>query len=279
MLNRAIQTAGSTAIAVLVLLASSVAGQTKSDQDGYLIRLAIDLAAEVDPKPIKLGPDPSNPVAVAYDRFNRAHLAARVAAKAGTPLDPLKPPRTLFINPVVIVALPLRCGDRDVLPTAVELYQSTVQISRWLPVSGAALQKLLPGVPAPPRAIGVQFNDTELRQGGSIRIAYSGPTCLASTDSRQITIPVTTTDPLIVKRALIEMPADQPAPADSITLTLSGVVDLDGRMRYANAPEATTAFGKMALEAANKMQFEPARVNGSPVPWTAGVIVTFGVNK
>lgn len=250
---------------------------TRAQQDGYLIRLAVDLAAEREPAPIALGPDAANPLALAYERFTRAHLAAIAAVKGGKPLDPLNPPRVHFINPLVVIALPLTCGDRTVRPVDVELWAGPTQISRWLPVSGTALQKLLPGVAAPAGAIAVQFNDTELRNGRSVRISYAAATCASA--ERQVSIPIATTDPRIVQRAMIEMPPDVSAPQPSIELTLSGAIDLDGRLRYASAPEATTPFGKMALEAAKKMKFEPARVNGSPVPWTAGVIVTFGAGR
>lgn len=251
--------------------------QTRAQQDGYLIRLAIDLAAEREPSPIALGPDAANPLALAYERFGRAQLAASAAAKAGKPFDPLNPPRVHFINPLVIVALPLNCGDRVVRPADVDMFNKTVPIGKWLPASGTALQKLLPGVTAPAGAIAVQFSDTEFKNGRVVRISYAGATCEGA--SRQISIPVTTTDPRIVQRAMIEMPPDVAAPQPTIELTLSGVIDLDGKLRYASAPEATTPFGKMALEAAKKMKFDPARVNGSPVPWTAGVIVTFGVGQ
>ena len=107
-----------------------------------------------------------------------------------------------------------------------------------------------------------------------VRISYADVVCSGS--SRQASVTIAATEPRILERPLIEMPPDQTAPAASITLTLAGVIDLDGRIRYASAPEATTPFGKAALAVASRMKFDPARLNGLPVPWTAGVIVTFG---
>ena len=269
----------SLVVAALLALhvGAATSAQPQAERDGYLIRLAVELAGERDPAPIALGPDPANPLALAYERFTRAHLAALAASKSGKPLDPLKPPRLLLTSPAVILALPLNCGDRTIRPTDVDMFNGTKPVPKWLPAAGAAVQKLLPGVAAPAGAIAVQFSETELTNGRTVRISYAAATCTNA--ARQISIPVTTTEPRIVERAMIVMPVDQPAPAQSITLTLSGVVDLSGRLRYASAPEATTPFGKMALAAASQMKFEPARVNGSPVPWTAGVIVTFGVSR
>ncbi|HXT69051.1 MAG TPA: hypothetical protein VN700_04830 [Vicinamibacterales bacterium] len=250
------------------------AGQAPVRPEAHLSRLAIELAVDRDPTPILLGPDRANPVAVVYDRFTRAHHVAREAVKRNAALDPAKPPSGLIVGAMLVIANPLSCGGRAVTPTDVNIERNTQPVGKWLPASGSALQKLLPGVPAPPGSIGVQFAEGELRSGQTVRISYADTVCSGS--SRQVSIPVTKTDPRILERPQIEMPPDQPAPQSSITLTLAGVIDLDGHIRYATAPEATTPFGKAALAAANKMKFDPSRVNGSPVPWTAGVIVTFG---
>ena len=46
-------------------------------------------------------------------------------------------------------------------------------------------------------------------------------------------------------------------------------------LRYTNPPEAGNAFITAAHTAAIKMKLEPARVNRTPVPFAAGVHVTF----
>src|SRR5690349_12359530 len=260
--------------AASVLLGGTGLAQTRAAQDGYLARLAVELGADRDVVPVQLGPDNANPIAVVYDRFSRAHHIARRAFQKNAALNPAAPPRDLITGQMLIVAFALNCGDRVVKPTDVNITRNTQPLPKWLAVSGAALQKLLPDVPAPDGAIGLQFQDTELRDGQIVRVSYADTIC--NEKERQISIPVTKSVPRISERPQIEMPMDQPAPASSITLTLSGVVDLDGRIRYASAPEATTPFGKAALTAANKMKFNPARINGWPVPFTDGVIVTFG---
>jgi len=86
---------------------------------------------------------------------------------------------------------------------------------------------------------------------------------------------VSASGPRILERPLIEMPAGQPPLTGPVDVPFSGVLDLDGRLRYA-ASSDKTPFGVAALDAAMKMRFEPARINGTPTPWTTGVIVTFG---
>jgi hypothetical protein len=263
------------ALAVAISLAGIAAAQTPTAQDALLVRLAIDMASEKEPAPVPIGPAGTGPYAFAFDRFTRAHVAARAAASQGSALDPLKPPRDLLLGQLLLVAVPVSCGDRVVRPLDVNMDLDTKPVPRWLAVRGAALQKLLPGITVPPDAIGVQFQDAALRSAEIVKISYADAIC--SGTGKQITVPVTSTVPRARERPVIEMPPGQPAPKDPITLTISGVLDLDGGLRYASAPEASTPAGAAAMAAAGKMRFDPARINGAPVPWTAGVIVDFGI--
>lgn len=264
--------------AVAISAAVSVGGlwpdQTTAVQDGQAMRLAIELAADREPVPIPLDHGRPNQFGRAYDRFTRAHVTARAAALAGKPLDPLKPPKNLLALQLLVVAVPLACGDRTIRPTDVDVFMKSAPVSKWLPVKGTGLQKLLPAVSLPAGAIGVLFDRASLADGEMVRITYAENVCSGAT--KRMELPVSASGPRILERPMIEMPPGQPPLTGPVDITFSGVLDLDGKLRYATAMEAATPFGAAALDAARKMRFEPARINGTPTPWTAGVIVTFG---
>jgi hypothetical protein len=269
---------GIAARAVAISAAVTVGGpwpdQTTAVQDAQAMRLAIELAADREPAPIPLDPGRPGQVGRAYDRFTRAHITARAAALAGKPLDPLKPPKNLLSLQLLIVGLPLTCGDKTIRPTDVDVFMKSAPVSKWLAVKGTGLQKLLPGVSLPAGAIGVLFDRVSLADGEMVRVTYAENVCSGTT--KRMDLPVSASGPRILERPMIEMPAGQPPLTGPVDVTFSGVLDLDGKLRYATALEAATPFGAAALDAARKMRFEPARINGTPTPWTAGVIVTFG---
>jgi hypothetical protein len=248
--------------------------QAATVQNAQLIRLAIDLATDREPLPIPLDPARPDQFGMAYDRFTRAHVTARAAALAGKPHDPLKPPRDLLGLRLIVVGVPLICGERTIRPTDVDVFQNARPVSKWLPLKDEALQKQLPGVSLPAGAIGVLFDRPSIAAGEMVRITYADNIC--SGGMKRMELPVSGSAPRILERPRIEMPAGQPLLAAPVDVTFAGVLDLDGRLRYASAVEATTPFVAAALDAARQMRFEPARLNGAATPWTAGVIVTFG---
>jgi hypothetical protein len=266
--------AGAVGISAAVAFGGVWQVQTTAVQNAQLMRLAIELAADREPVPIPLDLGRLGQFGYAYDRFTRAHVIARAAALAGKPHDPLKPPKNLLALQLLIVGIPLTCGDRTIRATDVDVFMKAAPVSKWLPVKGSALRKLLPGVSLPADAIGVLFDRTSLADGEMVRVTYAENVCSGGT--KRMDLPVSASGPRILERPMIEMPAGQSPLTGPVDVTFAGVLDLDGRLRYASSPEATTPFGAAALDAARKMRFEPARINGTPTPWTAGVIVTFG---
>jgi hypothetical protein len=260
-----------------VLLAASGAAQTRAPHDALLARFAIELAAERDVAPIALDADGSGLHGVAYDRFTQIQLAARVATRKGAPLDPLKPPASLLVKQLIVVAVPLVCGTRTVRPADVDIDNRGRPVLKWLPATGATIQTLLPGATVPSGAIAVQFADASFEAGEIVRISYDSPVCSGA--SKVASLPVSVTAARALERPSIEVKPGERAPAGPVTLNITGVVDLDGRLRYATAPEAATPVGAMALASAVRMRFEPARINGSPTPWTSGIILTFGASE
>jgi hypothetical protein len=246
----------------ILLLVSWSAPQVPASQDAMLARLAIDLANDRDVAPISIDPDGSARHGVVYDRFVAAHLAARIAKLKGTPLDPAKPPVSLLNKVLVVVAVPLVCGDRTVRPADVDITNAGQPVMKWLPATGATIQKVLPGATVPDGAIAVQFSDTVLRQGQIVKVSYAAPVCSGSAKTESF--PVVATGASVLQRPTLDMLPGEKAPPGGITLNISGVVDLNGELRYATAPEASTPLGNYAMTLARKMRFDPARVNHSP---------------
>src|SRR6476646_6277691 len=84
--------------------------------------LAIEQGAAADFPPIPLDAGGTGAHGVLFDHFRLMARAARAAKRAGTPLDPSKPTPELMLSRMVVVAYPLRCGDRDpVGPVAVSV--------------------------------------------------------------------------------------------------------------------------------------------------------------
>ena len=261
----------------VVLIGLALAAQDppppRAVQDALFARLAIDLARERDPAPISLDADGTGRYGVIYDRFTLAHATARAASLKGAPLDSAAPPASLLFGTPVVVALPLACESRTAQPTDVSMIHDGRRVQKSAPATGAAIAKLVPGLAPPAGAMAVQFHDEVLYPGATVEVTYNGLAC--SGTSNRLSFALTMTDAKAVTAPVVELSAGQTRPPGNVTVNLGGVVDLDGRVRYANPPEAGSPFITAAHAAAIKMKLEPARVNRTPVPFAAGVHVTF----
>lgn len=273
--------AGRTAIwsgAIILSVAAAAARQAPPSPDDLLARYAIDLAAaDRDVAPISLDADGSGLHGVAYDRFSLAHLFARGAKSKSTPYDPEKPPRTLVSKQLIVVALPLTCSGRAVRPLDVEIMKGVRPVLRYAAFSAQDFRTWLPGATVPAGAIGVMFNDTVLWANSVVNIRYAGPACPGA--SNIVSLPVTASDASPIGQPVLKMPEGETAPAAPVTLRIDGIVDLEGRLQYASSREPATPVNKAALTAAASLRFEPARINRSPTPWSAGVILTFSTGR
>ena len=81
---------------------------------------------------------------------------------------------------MVVVAYPLRCGDKDpVGPASIEIVAAQGQAPRrdGELATGAALARLLPGMNVPPGAMAAVFNIDRPRATDTIKIAYPDGGC------------------------------------------------------------------------------------------------------
>jgi hypothetical protein len=239
-----------------------------------LLQLAIEQGAGRDMTPISLDADGSRAHGVLLEPFRVTALASRAAAAAGTPLDPKKPPMDLVRTRMVVVAYPLRCGDKDpVAPAAIEIVAAQGQAPRRDGdlATGAALARLLPGSSVPSGAMAAVFNIERPRATDRIKIAYPDGGCGAANEAL---LPMTYTNARPLKTPQPPLPAGQPATDRPIRL--QALIDLDGTAQgivYIGGPPALL---DAAIAAVRGWTSEPALLNGSPIVTPVTLQVRFG---
>ena len=240
-----------------------------------LLTLAIEQGAARDLAPISLDADGGSAHGVLLDHFRIVARASRAASAAGTPIDPKKPPVELMRTRMVVVAYPLRCGEKDpVAPASIEIVAALGPAPQRQGefATGAALARLLPGMEVPPGAIAAAFAMDRPRATDTIKIAYPDGGCGSSNEA------------LLAMRYSNAKPLKTPPPAlpagwagaERPVLRLQALIDLDGAAQtivYIGGPPALT---DPAIGAVHGWTAEPARLNGSPIVTPVTLQVRFG---
>ena len=237
--------------------------------------LAIEQGATTDFAPIPLDADGSAAHGVMLDHFRLIARAARAAKAAGTPLDPKRPPiPELARTHMVVVAYPLRCGDKDpVGPVSVTIVpaQGPAPPRDGEPATGEALARLLPGMNVPAGSMAAVFPLAVPRATDSIKITYPDGACGPSND---IVLPVKITNGRQVRWPQPALPAGQP-PTDR-PIRLQALIDMDGRAQRIVYIGGPSALKEAAMDAVRAWEAEPARLNGAPVVTPVMLQVKFG---
>jgi hypothetical protein len=241
-------------------------------------RLAIELAQKRDPQPIPL--DAAGPPVhgVVYDPFLLAAQKARGLLAGGTALDPESPPPTLMRPTFVVVAYPLTCGERRVMPTDIRMAPAGGTTPRIYPplgppLAGDDLTAELPGAPLPAGALGRRFGNPAFSLGLEVTVAYDGPACPG--ESTHATLPLQWTRGNSIGRdAFAKLPDGSSLPSPTV-VRLRGLVDPDGRYRFASLAEGAAELGPAAIEMTDRWRWQPYRVNGTPVVTSVIANVTF----
>ena len=245
--------------------------------DGFLARLAIELARKGDPRPVPL--DSAGPVVhgVLYDRFLVAAQTARALMAGGAPLDPESPPPTLMRQNMTVVAYPLACGARRVRPTDVRMAMGGTRPGPVRPIgevrSGADLSAALPGAALPEGAIGRAFANPPYSASLEVTITYAEAACPGG--APQVTLPLQWTRGASIGRDAVAKLPDASSLASPILVRLRGIVDLDGRYRFAALAEGPSELEPAAIAMTEPWRWEPYRTNGVPVTQTVIANVTF----
>ncbi|HEX9369160.1 MAG TPA: hypothetical protein VF921_21195 [Vicinamibacterales bacterium] len=239
-----------------------------------LLQLAIEQGAARDIAPISLDVDGGGVHGVLLDHFRMVARASRAASTAGAPIDPMRPGVNLMRPRMVVVAYPLRCGDKaPVAPASIEIVPADGPPPRrdGELATGDALARLLPGFNPPAGAIAAAFFIDRPRATDAIKIAYPDGGCGSSTEA---VLPMKYANAKPLKTPQPSLPAGQ-APTDR-PIRLQALIDLDGaaqRIVYVGGPAALV---DAAIAAVRGWTAEPARLNGSPVVTPVALQVKFG---
>jgi hypothetical protein len=240
-----------------------------------LRQLAIEQGAGKDLTPISLDSDGSRAHGILLDHFRLVALASRAAAAAGTPIDPKNPPVDLIRTRMVVVAYPLRCGDKDpVGPASIDIVAAQGSAPRrdGELATGEALARLLPGLHAPPGALAAVFTIDRPRGTDTIKIAYPDGGCGTSNEAL---LPMRYTNAKPLNTPPPPLPAGLPA-TERPVLRLQALIDLDGAAQSIVHIGGPPALLDAAIAAVRGWTAEPARLNGSPIVTPVTLQVKFG---
>jgi len=243
-------------------------GLTAPPPDAFLasesvLRLAIEQGAVRDFAPISLDADGSGTHGVLFDQFRLIARASRAAAAGGHPIDPARPPVEIIRVRMVVVAYPLRCGDRaPVAPGSIDVTDAQGQAPRrdGENASGDGLARLLPGMNLPAGTMGASFFIDRPRPTDSIRIAYPEGAC---GPPNEVVMPVRFTNAKPLKTPPATLPAGQPAIDRPVRL--QALIDMDGSAQRVVFMGGPRALADSAIAAVRGWTADPARLNGSPV--------------
>lgn len=239
-----------------------------------LLHLAVEEGAANDIAPISLDMDGSAAHGVLFDHFRMVARASRAASAAGTPIDPAAPAASLLRPRMVVVAYPLRCGDKPpAAPASIEIVPADGPPPRrdGELATGEALARLVPGLNAPAGAMAAAFFIDRPRATDAIKIAYPDGGCGPSTEA-VLAMKYTNARPL--KTPQPALPAGQTATDRPIRL--QALIDLDGTARRIVYIGGPAPLVDAAIDAVRGWTAEPARLNGSPVVTPVTLQVKFG---
>lgn len=211
--------------------------------------------------PIPLSAKEPDRYGVAWDQFRQAALASYAATQAGTPLDPEDPPE---LQPLLLVAYPLACGERMVRPRSINVTDANGgEAPKNEELRGDALAKALPGVTLPEHAVGQRVRIAMPRRTDFVVIHYEDRVCEG--DAREVKLPVEVTGARPARQVPIVLAPGVAPPPDNNPIRLTVIVDPAGRPQivdYAGGPEELL---DQALQAMAQWLLEPVKVNGAPV--------------
>jgi hypothetical protein len=228
-----------------------------------LLHLAIEQGAVKDFAPISLDVDGGSAHGVLIDHFRLIARASRAAAAAGTPIDPKTPSLELMRTRMVIVAYPLRCGDKEpVAPASIDVVPGQGPPPRrdGEIATGEALARLLPGMNLPAGAIAATYLSDRPRATDAIRIAYPDGGCGPSTEA---VLPMKYANAKPGQTPQPALPAGRTATERPVRL--QALIDLEGRAQRVFFIGGPAALADAAIEAVRGWTAEPARLNGSPI--------------
>ncbi len=227
--------------------------------------------------PIPLGADGSTTHGVVYDHFRLLSRAAYAAAAAGAKLDPENPPREVGQHGLIILAYALTCDGRTVRPTTIDVVApngAAMPRSAQHQLGADELARALPGVQLPGDTLAVTVGLRAPRANDTIRITYSEAAC--GSTSNAVNLPLKGSAARAVEMPMPPLPSGASANA---RVLLQALVDLDGAVQRPAYVGGPAELLQAAIEAAGRWRFEPARINGAPLPSAVLLQVAFTASQ
>ena len=235
--------------------------------------------------PIPLDDDGRRVHGVMYDPFLLGVIAGRAAIQAGRPIGsaPIGPDTLPGSLPreIVIVADALMCAGQLNPPQAVRIASS----NGGRITSGRQLDESVRGAPAPRELVsGERIPASSLvaafqlmsQANLSVEIDYALPACPGS--ARTVVLPLRRQPSRQTpgQSRVVKMPAElvKTLPVSTSVRVLL-VADAAGKPRLPSVSEGPPELDRAAEAFANRLQFEPARVNGVGVPEVQALPLTF----
>lgn len=233
-----------------------------------VVELAIEQGATRDFDPIPLNA-PGGPRVVVMDQFRVLAYLSRLAARAGAPWDPKRPPTR---GGTAVIAYPQECNGRTIAAKEIDLHPPQgPPLPRGEYLNETTATTLLPRIELPAATLVATFGLSLPRPTDALRVVYDGEPC-GTTQTTDLPVVATTV------RFTENPPAHLPAGHAPVTdrVLLQTLVDTDGHVQkavYVGGPEDLIAA---AMAAVGTWRAEPARINGAPVVTPGMIAVPFG---
>ncbi|MEZ5316355.1 MAG: hypothetical protein R2752_03035 [Vicinamibacterales bacterium] len=253
------------------VLANGQVPQSASARDANLAQLAAEAAGRGPAMPIPLLGEGTRQVGAVYDRFVLGVLIGRAELAAGRPADPavIAAHPTWQSRGTVVVAYPVDCEGRPNQPLDIR-WKTTAQAPVQAepigePMRGEDAGALLPGTALPPDARVVNLRNA-LLVGAWVEVDYAGPVCRGAATTMSLPVAVTPTRGLSTAFRGMTLPADLSSLPSPTTVWMHTLVDPTGRARFPERLQGPAELQPPAIAALEARRFQPATINGVPMP-------------
>ena len=236
-----------------------------------MLALAIDRAGR-DVAPVSLDVDGSGTHGVLFDRFRMQARAARAGVASGAPLNPKRPGAATTMG-MVIVAYPLRCGDKPaVSAAAIEIVPAQGQPPKMVGelATGDAVSRMTNDAAMPAGSVAATYPLERPRPTDTIKISYPESAC---GPANEVSLPMKYTGARPLNTPVPELPPGQAATDRPVFL--QAMIDVDGSVQQVTVIGGPPALAAAAIDAVKSWTTEPAKLNGSPIVTPAMLQVRF----
>lgn len=237
-------------------------------------RQRMTLAATLPPAgPISLDADGSAKHGVMFDHMRLIARAFASAAAAGHPLDATNVPSEINKPRLVVVAYPVMCDGRGLVPPqsvkVTDAPGNSPNVVRE--ARGNQIRDLVPGVDVPESALAIMY-DADLAIPGRVTIGY-GTSCDSAPPF--VTLPVSAEAGRITRRVAGHAPAGITLPQGGAQVRVQVYFDFDGLPHFPAYTGGPGALADAAVAAVAEFRAEPPRVNGAPILQLSTIAVAF----